>query len=458
VVAFLLMPPKQSDEFAVTPVLVPSEDGTVQLSYGSSAISHIRWIILTLIFLGTAINYMDRQVLSVLAPELKRRFVISDEGYGNIQAAFSMAYAIGQLASGGWLDRVGTRLGYSLALAVWSLASMLHALARSAFGFGAARMLLGVSESPNYPVAVKVLAEWFPRSERAFGMGVVNSGTLVGAVAVPAVIPWLTIQYGWQSAFIVTGLLGFLWLGVWLLLYRRPEDHRGVSAAELAHIRSDPPDTAAKVRWLTLLTYPQAWAFAIGKFLTDPLWWFYMSWFPNFLNEHHGLNLSHLGPPLVVIYGMSGVGSLFGGWLSSAMLKSGSSVNAARKTGMLVSALIVVPVVFAAHVSSLWLAVVLMGLATAGHQGFSSNLYTLVSDMFPKRACGSIAGLGGCFGYVGATLFMSLTGLIVGRWTHQNYTILFVMAGCGYLAAFLVIQILSPRLEPASLPTEQHPM
>jgi ACS family hexuronate transporter-like MFS transporter len=417
--------------------------------------TRVRWVILGLIFFGTAINYMDRQVLSVLAPDLKRLFKITDEGYGGIQAAFSMAYAVGQLASGGWLDRVGTRIGYSLALAVWSLASMAHALARSAFGFGAARMLLGVSESPNYPTAVKVMAEWFPRSERALGMGVVNAGTLVGAVAVPAVVPWLTIQYGWQASFILTGLLGFVWLGLWLVLYRRPEDHSGVSAAELAHIHSDPPDAVTNVRWVKLLTYPQAWAFAIGKFLTDPLWWFYMSWFPNFLNEHHGLNLSHLGPPLVVIYSMSGLGSLLGGWLSSAMLKSGYSVNAARKTGLFVPSLIVVPVVFAAHVQSLWVAVILMGLATAGHQGFSSNLYTLVSDMFPKRACGSIAGLGGFFGYFGATLFMPLTGLIVGRWTHQNYTTLFVIAGVGYLVACLVIQLLSPRLEPAVIPAEE---
>jgi ACS family hexuronate transporter-like MFS transporter len=437
------------------PALTATANGTVAISYGRSAITHVRWIILGLIFFGTAINYMDRQVLSVLAPDLKRLFHISDEGYGNIQAAFSMAYAIGQLASGGWLDRVGTRVGYALALAVWSMASMAHALARSALGFGSARMLLGVSESPNYPTAVKVLAEWFPRSERAFGMGIVNAGTLVGAVAVPAVVPWLAIRYGWQSAFLMTGFIGFCWLGLWLLLYRKPEDHQRVSAAELAHIRSDPPDCTSAVRWVKLLTYPQAWAFAIGKFLTDPLWWFYMSWFPNFLNEHHGLNLSRLGPPLVVIYSMSGLGSLFGGWLSSAMLKSGYSVNAARKTGMLVPALIVMPVVFAAHVHNLWLAVILMGLATAGHQGFSSNLYTLVSDMFPKHACGSIAGLGGFFGYFGATLFMTLTGLIVGRWTHQNYTILFVIAGVGYLVACLIIQILSPRLEPAAIPAEE---
>ena len=449
------MPPKQSEDLASAPSITSTADTIVQLDYVDERATRVRWVILGLICFGTAINYMDRQVLSILAPHLKKLFTISDEDYGNIQAAFTMAYAIGQLASGGWLDRIGARLGYALALAAWSTASILHALARSAWGFGAARMLLGISESPNYPVAVKVLADWFPRRERAIGMGIVSTGTLVGAIAVPAMVPWLTARYGWQSSFVVTGGLGFIWLLLWLAIYRKPEEHSGVSPAELSHIRSDGPDTAAKVRWLSLLTYPQSWAFALGKFLTDPLWWFYMSWFPNFLNEHHGLNLAHLGPPLVVIYAMSGWGSIFGGWLSSTLLKSGVSVNTARKIGMLVTALIVVPVAFASQVHNVWTAVILMGLATAGHQGFSANLYTLVSDMFPKRACGSVAGLGGCFGYIGATLFMSLTGLIVGRWTHQNYTILFVMAGCGYLVALLVIQLLAPRLEPVVIPAEE---
>ena len=425
------------------------------LDYGATRSSRVRWVILGLIFFGTAINYTDRLVLSVLAPHLKARAIFNDVSYGYIQAAFTIAYALGQLASGRWLDWIGTRIGYALALAAWSISSVAHVLARGAMGFGAARMLLGVCESPNYPAAVKVLADWFPRRERALGMGVVNAGTVVGAVLAPAFVPWLTVQYGWQSVFIATGGLGFVWLAMWLWLYRRPQEHPRVSPSELAYIHGDAAETTAKVRWITLLTYPQAWAFMIGKFLTDPLWWFYMSWFPPFLNAHHGLNLTQLGPPLIVIYAMSGVGSILGGWLSCFLINSGASVNLARKVAMFISGVIVVPVIFASHVTGVWSAVVLLGLATAGHQAFSSNLYTLVSDMFPKQACGSVAGLGGFFGYVGATIFMGLTGLIVGKWTHQNYTVLFVIAGVGYLVAFMVIQILSPRLTPAAIPEAQ---
>src|SRR5579859_1798067 len=293
------------------------------------------------------------------------------------------------------------------------------------------------------------MSEWFPKRERAIGMGVVNAGTLVGAVLVPLLVPPLVAKWGWQAAFMGTGLIGLAWLFFWIPIYGQPRESRRVSRKELELIESDPPDTTKKCRWLMLLAYPQSWAFIIGKFLTDPLWWFYMTWFPNFLNKQYGLNLSQLGKPLFVIYGMATVGSMIGGYISSIMLNKGFSVNASRKTAMLVCAVAILPVVFAANVSSLWTSVFLMGLATAAHQGFSANLYTLVPDMFPKHACGSVAGLGGSAGYFGATLFSGLTGLIIGRWTNQNYTILFVMAGTGYLAAFIVIQLLAPRLKPA---------
>ncbi|HEY8747298.1 MAG TPA: MFS transporter [Tepidisphaeraceae bacterium] len=416
--------------------------------------THFRWVILALVFFGTTVNYMDRLVLGVLAPDLKRQFAITDEGYGHIQAAFALSYALGQLVSGRVLDWIGTRLGYAIALFGWSIASILHVVARSAFGFGAARSLLGVCESPNFPAAVKVLSEWFPKRERALGMGVVNSGTIAGAVLVPLVVPPLVVRFGWRAAFVFTGLIGLLWLFFWLPVYGPPRGHKRVSARELALIESDPPETSTSVRWATLLTFPQTWAFVIGKFLTDPLWWFYMTWFPSFLNKQYGLNISQIGTPLFVIYGMATVGSLAGGWLSSAMLKNGFGVNASRKTAMLVCALAVVPVVFAANVTGLWTSVMLMGLATAAHQGFSSNLYTLVPDMFPKHACGSVAGIGGSAGYMGATLFSSLTGLIVGRWTNQNYSVLFIIAGLGYLVSFIIIQILAPRLEPAAISDE----
>jgi len=321
--------------------------------------------------------------------------------------------------------------------------------ARTPLGFGAARSMLGVCESPNYPAAVKVMSEWFPKRERAIGMGVVNAGTLLGAILVPLLVPPLVSHFGWRSAFLGTGSIGFLWLFFWLPIYGQPRNSRRVSRKELELIESDPPETTNKCRWLKLLTYPQSWAFIIGKFLTDPLWWFYMTWFPNFLNKQYNLNISQMMWPLACVYGMASVGSMIGGYISSIMLKRGFSVNASRKTAMLVCALAILPVVFAANVSSVWTSVFLMGLATAAHQGFSSNLYTLVPDMFPKHACGSVAGMGGSAGYFGATLFSSLTGLIIGRWTNQNYTILFVMAGTGYLVAFIIIQLLAPKLEPA---------
>jgi MFS transporter, ACS family, aldohexuronate transporter len=419
--------------------------------------TQFRWVILALVFFGTAVNYMDRLVLGILAPDLKHQFAISDEAYGNIQAAFALSYALGQLVSGRVLDWIGTKAGYAIALLGWSIASIFHIFARTAFGFGAARGLLGVCESPNYPAAVKVMSEWFPKRERAIGMGVVNAGTLVGAVLVPLLVPPLVARWGWRAAFIGTGSIGFLWLFFWLPIYGQPRNSRRVSRKELEFIESDPPETTKTCPWLMLLAYPQSWAFIIGKFITDPLWWFYMTWFPNFLNKQYGLNLSQLGPPLFVIYGMATVGSMIGGYISSIMLNRGYSVNASRKTAMLVCALAILPVIFAANVSSLWTSVFLMGLATAAHQGFSANLYTLVPDMFPKHACGSVAGLGGSAGYFGATLFSSLTGLIIGRWTNQNYTILFVMAGTGYLVAFIIIQLLAPRLEPAAFKGEDEP-
>jgi ACS family hexuronate transporter-like MFS transporter len=245
-------------------------------------------------------------------------------------------------------------------------------------------------------------------------------------------------------------LFGLVWLVFWIPIYRRPEEHPRVSPAELAYIHSDPPETTAKVRWATLVTYPQAWAFMIGKFMTDPLWWFYMTWFPSFLHKQYGLDLMHLAMPLFIVYAMASIGGVVGGWLSSTLIRAGWSLNASRKTALFVCALAVVPVIFASHVSSVWTSVFLMGLCTAAHQGFSSNLYTLVSDMFPKQATASVAGLGGTFGYVGASLFSALTGLIVGRWTHQNYGVVFLVAGLGYLVAFAIIQILAPKLEPVA--------
>jgi len=421
---------------------------------GSSAMTNFRWVILALVFFGTTVNYMDRLVLGYIAPNLKGKYhLFNDTQYGYIQAAFALSYAIGQLGAGRWLDWIGTRIGYAIALTSWSITSIMHVIVRTAFGFGFMRVLLGVSESPNFPAAVKTLAEWFPKRERAFAMGAVNAGCILGGAIVP-IAGILEFHFGWQSAFVVTGTFGLIWLALWIPIYRKPEDHRRVSPAELAYIHSDPPETPTKLRWITLFGYPQAWAFMIGKFITDPLWWFYMTWFPSFLNKQYGLNLTQIGWPFFTICVMASVGSMIGGWISSFMIHRGCTINTSRKTAMLLCALVITPLIFTTHVHSLVTTTLLLGLATAAHQGFSSNLYTLVSDMFPKKAVGSVSGMGGTFGYGGATLFSVLTGLIVGRWTHGNYTILFVIAGLGYLVAFLVIHLLAPRLEPAQLERE----
>lgn len=418
--------------------------------------TNFRWVILGLVFLAITINYVDRMVMGLLAPDLKQTFHISNQQYGYITSAFAICYALGQAASGRWLDWIGIRVGYAFSLAAWSVASMLHALPGSAVGFSVARGLLGVSESPAYPGAVKTLAEWFPKKERALAMGFVNAGANVGAVVAPIMVPWLAVNHGWQSAFLVTGGLGLLWLFLWIPLYRKPEDHPSVSAAELAYIQSDPPEPAGRVRWITLLTHPQAWAFGLGKFLTDPIWSFYLFWLPTFLRDRHHVDVQHVMAPTVTAYVMADIGSVAGGWLSSSMLKNGYSVNVARKTALLICAFCVLPAVFASSVAWLWSSVLLMGLALAAHQGFSSNLYTLVSDTFPKRAVGSVSGLGGTFGYVGTALFNILTGWILDH-NGKNYLPIFIICGTSYLLAYLLIHVLMPRLEPAYIRDDDAP-
>jgi ACS family hexuronate transporter-like MFS transporter len=410
--------------------------------------TRVRWVILGLVFLGTTLNYLDRLVMGILAPDLQVQYHISNVEYGYIQSTFALSYAFGQLIAGGLLDRFGTRIGYAVALASWSVASILHAFARSAVGFGVMRGLLGLSESPAFPAATKILAEWFPRRERAFAFGFVNAGTNMGAILAPAVVPWLAVNYGWQWAFVGTGLIGFLWLALWLPLYRTPQEHPRVSPAELAWITSDTAEPITQVPWRRLLQYRQCWAFAIGKFLTDSMWWFYMTWLPKFLHDRHGLDLLQIGLPLILIYLMADIGSVAGGWLSSFMIKQGIGVNRARKTAMVVCSVGVLPIVFAQSVSGVWTAVLILGLATASHQGFSTNLYTLVSDMFPKRAVASVAGIGGTCGYFGASLFQIAVGyLVVGA--HPNYLVPFMCASLAYLIALGVIHLLSPRLAPA---------
>jgi len=412
-------------------------------------VGHFRWVVCGLLFFATTVNYIDRQVLGILAPDLQRTIGWSEVEYGYIVTAFQAAYAVGLLIAGRLLDRVGTKLGYVWALIFWSFAAMAHALARTPLQFGMARAALGLGEGGNFPAAIKAVAEWFPRKERAFATGIFNAGTNVGAIIAPAIVPWIALTFSWQWAFIITGAIGFSWLLLWFWLYDAPETHPRLTREELAFIRQDPEEPAVHIPWLRLIGYRQTWTFALGKFMTDPVWWFYLYWIPKFLNEQHGLTLSKLGPPLIAIYLIADVGSIGGGWLSSALLKRGWSTNAARKTTMLLMALSVTPIVFAAGVSSLWAAVGLVGLAAAAHQGWSANLYTLVSDTLPRRAVASVVGLGGMAGSVGGMLIATATGWILQL--TGSYRLIFVIAGTTYLVALAVIHLLNPRLEPARI-------
>jgi len=415
------------------------------LSLQAAGKSRYRWTICLLLFAAATINYVDRQVLGVLKGTLSRDIGWSEVDYGNVVTAFQGAYALGMLGMGRVMDWLGTRRGFSLAVVVWSIAASLHALAASVGGFSMARFALGLGEAGMFPGAVKTVAEWFPKKERAFATGLFNSGTNVGAIICPIAVPLIVEAWGWRAAFFVTGLLGFVWLVAWLSLYGAPEAHPRVSPAELEHIRSDREVSGGKLPWRAVLPHRQTWAFAAGKFLTDPFWWLYLFWIPDFLQKQHGLKLLQVGPPLVAIYLLSDVGSIAGGWLSSRLMQRGQSANRARKTAMLICALCVVPIIFAARVDSLWGAVALIGLATAAHQGFSANLFTLTSDMFPARAVGSVVGVGGMAGAIGGMFIAQAAGHVL-EWT-QSYYSLFLAAGAAYLLALGVIHLLVPRLE-----------
>ncbi len=435
----------------------PTSESSIAVSQSQAAaaatvpsrLGYFRWIICGLLLLGTTKNYMDRQVLGVLKTTLQHDFSWNEIQYGNLVSAFQIAYAAGMLLVGGLIDRLGTRLGYALAMIFWSLASMGTALASSLTGFRMSRYALGFGEAAVFPASIKAVAEWFPKKERALATGIFNAGTNVGAIITPLIVPWIVLRWGWQGAFVGIGAIGFVWLFIWLLIYRKPEDHRGVSKAELDYIRSDPQEPAGKTKWVRLFPLRQTWAFAMGKFLTDPVWWFYLFWVPGFLQSKHGLALTGIGIPIMAIYLISDVGSVAGGWLSSSLIKRGRSVNAARKIAMLICAVGVLPVVFAYRVESTLSAVLLIGLAAACHQGFSANLYTLTSDMFPVRAVGSVTGIGGMAGAIGGWLMAKVVGHVL-QWTG-SYMIPFAMAGSGYLLALIVIHVLTPRLEPAKI-------
>jgi ACS family hexuronate transporter-like MFS transporter len=432
----------------------------------AARVGYYRWVICALLFLATTINYVDRQVIGILKSTLQSQFGWSEIDYADIVFAFQLAYAVGFLIAGRLMDRLGAKTGYALAIIVWSVAAMAHAEAlrfgpaaaaalgvvgltytASVAGFILARFALGLGESGNFPAAIKVVAEWFPKRERALATGIFNSGTNVGAIVTPLVVPWITVTWGWYAAFVATGAIGFLWLFLWWPMYGRPDDHPRVKPSELALIRSDPPDPQTRVPWAALLAHRQTWAFAIGKFMTDPIWWLYLFWIPDFFNKNYGLTLLTIGAPLVTIYLVADVGSIGGGWLSSSLIKRGWSVNAARKTAMLTCALAVMPIVFASGARDLWAAVAFVSLAAAAHQGWSANLFTLVSDTFPRHAVGSVVGLGGFAGAVGGMLIAKITGYVLQ--TTGSYVPVFLIAAFAYLSALAIIHLLVPKLEPA---------
>jgi len=413
-------------------------------------ISHQRWVICGLLFLATVIAYVDRGVIAYLEKFLEGIIPgLNSVKYGYILAAFQAAYAIGMVVAGGVTDKLGTRKAFAIAIGLWSIAAMLPGAAFSVITFGIAMFMLGLGEAANFPACIKTVAEWFPKRERALATGIFNSGANIGNIVVPLVVPALVALVTWRGAFVVTGAAGVVWLIVWLIYYNRPEQHHSVSKAELELILSDPVETIDSVPWSRVLPCKEAWIFAIGKFLTDPIWWFYLFWLPRYLQTTFGLSLASNRLPLVIVYGVSTIGSVGGGWISSTLIKAGKTPNVARKTAMLICALCVIPVFTAPFIHHLWLVVAVVGLATAAHQGWSATIFTLPSDMFPKAAVASVVGLGGMSGAVGGVLLQLATGYIV-KLTN-SYVPLFAIACVAYPLALIIIHIISPKLEPAKI-------
>lgn len=419
-------------------------------------LSNYRWTVCALIFFATTVNYLDRQVIGILKPLLESDLNIGEAEYGYIVTAFQLFYAFGMILAGRLIDKFGTKLGYGLSVLLWSFAAIGHAFAKGALGFGFWRALLGVSESGNFPAAIKTVAEWFPKRERALATGIFNSGTNVGAIVAPLAVPAIATAWGWQSAFIITGAIGFIWLIFWFIFYEIPEKQRRVNAAEIAFIKSDSDEmqeSTVPIPWLKLLKFRQTWIFFIGKAMTDPIWWFYLFWIPGWLSEVRGagLNIKSFGLPLVVIYTSTTVGSIFGGWLSSFLISKGISPYNARKYTMLIFAILVIPVFFAQSAGiSTWGAIALISLAASSHQAWSANIFTTVSDAFPKRAVSSVIGIGGMAGALGGALVSIFAGNILEFYkkaghVETGYTIMFAIAACTYLLAWIIMTVIAPK-------------
>ncbi len=418
--------------------------GVLEAAAPQGGIGRYRWVICGLLFAATAINYVDRQMIGVLKPTISAELGWNETSYADVVTWFQIAYAIGYLSFGKIVDALGARIGFSIAFIIWTVGHTLCGFAVNAFQFSAARFVLGIGESGNFPGGIKAVSEWFPARERAFATGLFNAGANIGAIITPLIVPTITLAYGWRMAFISTGIFSLVWLVAWIAIYRRPREAKPLSAAELAHIESDPADTIERIGWLRLLGYRETWAYAVGKFLIDPIWWLFLFWTPDFLAKTYHLDLKSFGPPLVAIYLISDVGSIAGGWSSSILMKRGYTANAARKLTMLVCAFLVMPIFFAQYATSVWVAVAIVGVATAAHQAFSANLYTIPSDMFPRAAIGSVVGIGGTMGAVGGIFMSQFTGYVLQQ-TH-SYAPIFAVGGSVYLLAIALIHILSPRL------------
>jgi ACS family hexuronate transporter-like MFS transporter len=423
-----------------------TEGGSSPGSAPRAGLGGVRWTICAMLFVATSINYMDRQVIAILKPTLEHSIGMTEVSYGYIVDAFQIAYAIGLLAGGRLIDKLGTRIGYMLVMVTWSLSAMGHALANTVLEFGFARFFLGLGESGNFPAAIKTVAEWFPQKERSLATGIFNSGANVGAILAPAIVPWVTLRWGWHVAFLTTGLFSTLWILWWFLYYRRPADHPTLTARELRHIYQDAAeDVGPSMPWRRLLRCRQTWAYSAAKFLTDPIWWFYLFWLPSYFSAKFNLNLSHLGLPLILVYNVSAIGSIGGGWLPAPFRRLGLSPNYARLAAMLVCASLVLPIFTAAGAKSLWSAIALIGVAAGAHQGWSANLFTTSSDMFPRSAVGAVVGIGGMAGSLGSALFAFFAGHIL-QVTH-SYAILFSIASSAYLLALIVLYGLAPGLK-----------
>ncbi len=405
-------------------------------------IGNYRWRIVALLLFATTINYIDRQILGILAPQLQSMFHWSESDYGFIIMAFQAAYAVGMLTVGGILDKVGTKTGYTVAVILWSIAAMFHAVGRSIFSFAALRFFLGAGQSAHFPAAIKTVTEWFPKKERALASGVFNAGSNVGAIITPLLVPVIAANYGWQWAFVITGALGFIWLLFWIPIYKRPEINSHLSDKEKEYILQDGIESTEKIPWRKIFPHKQTLGICIARFLTDPIWWFFLFWLPKFLFSKFGIDLSHIGLPLIIIYVVSIGGSITGGWLSSYFIKQGKSPLGARKKSILLLAILVVPIFFASITNSFWVAVILISIAAFAHQGYAANIFTVVSDIYPKNAVGSMAGLAGFAGAVGGIVFSGAVGLILQL--TGSYYVVFGIASVAYLLCWLSLKLFVP--------------